>query len=299
MEIQINRSGNELTHWGVKGQKWGVRRYQNPDGTLTEAGKKHYYYQNPDGSLTEEGKKHYMTAAKKGKINPRKLSDADLNMINSRFAREKQYAQNVSEYEKSKFSYKLKEAAISRIKGNGGGGGGKKGGGGTGLGKMLAMPIKKAFEDAIKFDPGKGGGNDGGGDDGYDRKAVEQYREYKKNGHAWQKGYKWSKNDEKNRAKLEKAGKRFWDTASTTDWSTGEKRTSGSRSAEDIVKERYKTSHPKTTPKSKPVVSVAAKKEKEWDRMAERAAKSGIIISHKDTTNYVVRRLKPSESLTT
>lgn len=33
---------NELTHWGVKGQKWGVRRYRNKDGTLTERGKKRY-----------------------------------------------------------------------------------------------------------------------------------------------------------------------------------------------------------------------------------------------------------------
>ena len=29
-----------LMHHGIKGQKWGIRRYQNPDGTLTEAGKK-------------------------------------------------------------------------------------------------------------------------------------------------------------------------------------------------------------------------------------------------------------------
>lgn len=33
---------NELTHYGVKGMKWGVRRYQNKDGTLTAKGKKRY-----------------------------------------------------------------------------------------------------------------------------------------------------------------------------------------------------------------------------------------------------------------
>ena len=32
-------NSNELYHYGVKGQKWGVRRYQNPDGTLTAKGK--------------------------------------------------------------------------------------------------------------------------------------------------------------------------------------------------------------------------------------------------------------------
>ena len=30
----------ELKHWGVKGMKWGIRRYQNKDGSLTRAGKK-------------------------------------------------------------------------------------------------------------------------------------------------------------------------------------------------------------------------------------------------------------------
>lgn len=33
---------NELRHDGVKGMRWGVRRYQNKDGSLTELGKKRY-----------------------------------------------------------------------------------------------------------------------------------------------------------------------------------------------------------------------------------------------------------------
>lgn len=33
---------SSLQHHGVKGMRWGVRRYQNSDGTLTEAGKKRY-----------------------------------------------------------------------------------------------------------------------------------------------------------------------------------------------------------------------------------------------------------------
>lgn len=34
-------SEDELAHWGIKGMRWGIRRYQNKDGSLTAAGKKH------------------------------------------------------------------------------------------------------------------------------------------------------------------------------------------------------------------------------------------------------------------
>lgn len=42
MNNYILTSNGELYHWGIKGQKWGVRRYQNKDGSLTPAGKKRY-----------------------------------------------------------------------------------------------------------------------------------------------------------------------------------------------------------------------------------------------------------------
>lgn len=32
----------EFCHSGIKGMKWGIRRYQNPDGSLTAAGRTHY-----------------------------------------------------------------------------------------------------------------------------------------------------------------------------------------------------------------------------------------------------------------
>ena len=49
-------SENELYHWGVKGMRWGVRRYQNKDGTLTPAGKKR---------LSKEASNYYKKEADK------------------------------------------------------------------------------------------------------------------------------------------------------------------------------------------------------------------------------------------
>lgn len=49
-----------LIHHGIKGQKWGVRRYENPDGSLTPAGKKRYdKYHTSDGQLNEKGLKKF------------------------------------------------------------------------------------------------------------------------------------------------------------------------------------------------------------------------------------------------
>lgn len=57
----IIQSEDDLEHHGILGQKWGVRRYQNKDGTLTSLGKKRWTesrYRNSDDTLTESGEKH-------------------------------------------------------------------------------------------------------------------------------------------------------------------------------------------------------------------------------------------------
>lgn len=83
---------NYLQHHGILGMKWGVRRYQNKDGSLTAAGKKRYGDDDKKEETPEEfeaRKKQALRAGSakevlefQGKLTNQELNDA-INRINS------------------------------------------------------------------------------------------------------------------------------------------------------------------------------------------------------------------------
>ena len=80
---------NELYHYGIQGMRWGVRRFQNSDGTLTAEGEKRYNkdygirgmrwgvrrFQNSDGTLTAAGKKRYNKELESYRADKKKLAE--------------------------------------------------------------------------------------------------------------------------------------------------------------------------------------------------------------------------------
>ena len=96
----------ELYHDGIKGMKWGIRRYQNYDGTLTEEGRlrynKNYNKDRSEGSLpTKDKDGNYYYTNKEGKktlykTRSEQLSDTELTDLNRRVQQENKLAAETS-----------------------------------------------------------------------------------------------------------------------------------------------------------------------------------------------------------
>lgn len=94
-----------LIHSGIRGQKWGIRRFQNKDGTWTAEGKKRRavkegYSGKPDKKSKDETKKE--------KIEISKMSDDELRSRINRMQLEEQYKQYLAKANPKKKS-KVKE----------------------------------------------------------------------------------------------------------------------------------------------------------------------------------------------
>lgn len=100
---------NTLTHHGVKGQKWGVRRFQNKDGSLTPAGQKRY-----DNNPADNAHDDYKYAHSKKKVS--EMSDTELQKRRTRLENERQY-QSLVPKEKTKLegAKDLTDAASSAV----------------------------------------------------------------------------------------------------------------------------------------------------------------------------------------
>lgn len=87
---------NQLQHWGIKGMKWGVRRYQNKDGTLTDAGERRY---NRDADekgydrTSVSGARYKVVGEGKGQRNERLNADAK-RYVREDMEREKSVVEN-------------------------------------------------------------------------------------------------------------------------------------------------------------------------------------------------------------
>ena len=84
-----------LMHHGIKGQQWGIRRYQNEDGTLTEEGKLRYNDSSPESKKWDKRETSYLT-------------DEELNRRNLRLQREQQY-RNLTTTDKEREREQLKK----------------------------------------------------------------------------------------------------------------------------------------------------------------------------------------------
>lgn len=131
----------EIYHSGVKGMKWGVRRYQNADGSLTAAGKKrrslgevirdHRIAKKRKAALEKARQTkiaNKQTAEKRakdieaGKIKPKDMTEAELNARISRLNLEKTYTDAIRNSKQttmgSRFTSKFKESLVDKLADN-------------------------------------------------------------------------------------------------------------------------------------------------------------------------------------
>lgn len=95
-EIDTKTPINQMYHSGVKGQKWGVRRFQNTDGTRTSAGKKRDLNRHGETKEKPKSEDHVKSRQAKAKGSDG-LSNDELKKLNERLQLEENYKKLTAE----------------------------------------------------------------------------------------------------------------------------------------------------------------------------------------------------------
>ena len=94
---------SDLAHHGIKGQKWGVRRFQDDDGSLTAAGKERYRSGTEGKQLSRAEKRSIRKEYRKSQRERNK----ELNAINEKYDKKK--AENAFGFDSGSASDRLKK----------------------------------------------------------------------------------------------------------------------------------------------------------------------------------------------
>lgn len=91
---------NELQHHGIKGQRWGVRRFQKEDGTRTPAGEKRELFQRKQRELTgyEKARYKYDERGRKVRKTLKNMTNEELKESSERYALEEKYKKSRSDF---------------------------------------------------------------------------------------------------------------------------------------------------------------------------------------------------------
>ena len=102
MRIEIVPRDDYLAHHGIKWQRWGVRRYQNKDGSLTAEGRSHYNVgpkrkeARSSKRISREVKHPNKKSDKVVKKNYKNLSDKELKKLTERLKIENKFLEQVT-----------------------------------------------------------------------------------------------------------------------------------------------------------------------------------------------------------